>query len=84
MQKFEMGKQEQEIGREKVLSSSRPVVKGCYIIICLSRLDVKLGYWLKINVIVIRRILIKTDKTVCPTARTQLEAVCAESCIHVH
>lgn len=32
------------MGREGMLSISRPVVKGCYII-CLSRLDVKLGYW---------------------------------------
>lgn len=41
------GKQEPEIGRERMLSVSRSVVKGCYIMICLSRLDVKLGYWWK-------------------------------------
>lgn len=53
------GKQEPEIGRERMLSVSRPVVKGCYIIICLSRLDVKLGG--NTYIIVTRKMFIETD-----------------------
>lgn len=56
----EGGKEADDWNREgRVLPYSRPVVSVCYIIICLSGLNVKLGYWRGENVTVTSRIFIE-------------------------
>lgn len=56
-------KQMTGIGRGSVLPSCRPVVSVCYIIICRSGLNVKLGYWRgKKNVTVTSRIFTETKQ----------------------
>lgn len=66
----EGGKEADDWNREgRVLTSSRPVVSVCYIIICLSGLNVKLGYWRKKNVTITSRIFIETKQA--PSVRLQ-------------
>lgn len=67
----------------RVLPSSRPVVSVCYIIVCLSGLNVKLGCWRKKKCDSHKQDM-HPNKTsaVCLIARTRSEAIRIQGSAH--
>lgn len=80
----EGGKEADDWNREgRVLTSSRPVVNVCYIIICLSGLNVKLGYWRKKKYDNHKQDIHRNKtSSVCSIARTRSEAVRIQGSAH--